>query len=409
MVTRDVVDRIVQFNADRPKDGQMIKYRRMAASAFDFFRGTCHLFYEDFPHTDWTIAAPLTWSCGDLHLQNFGTYKGDDRQVYFDINDFDEAMLAPCSWDGVRWLTSLWVAAQDLGLPRSSIQQLGQHFLNVYAEALSDAKARAIHSDTAKGIVQHLLEDLQTRKRRDLLDDHTEKSGQQLRHIEGKTVAIDPAEQRQVTAMIDHWAQSQKNPDRYQVLDVVHRIAGNSSLGQSRYLILVEGKGSPDKNYLLDLKAARTAAIAPYLPAPIQAQQPTWPTNADRITTIQSRCQPFPPNLLHAIPAGQQSYVLRELQPSADKIAMADLQDRPPHKQTTAWKDLIHTMAQVLAWGQLRSSGHQGSATTDQLVNFAAAPWQNDWLSYAEHYSQQVRQDYQIFRQAVDRDGVNPR
>ncbi|NJK53097.1 MAG: DUF2252 family protein, partial [Leptolyngbyaceae cyanobacterium SU_3_3] len=68
-------------------------------NAFVFLRGSCHLFYEDLPTDSRLDAAPHTWICGDLHLQNFGSYKGDDRLVYFDINDFDEAALAPCTWD----------------------------------------------------------------------------------------------------------------------------------------------------------------------------------------------------------------------------------------------------------------------------------------------------------------------
>ena len=63
----------------------------MCEDAFAFLRSTCHLFYEDWPADTPLNEAPLAWICGHLHLENFGTFKGDNRLAYFDINDFDEA------------------------------------------------------------------------------------------------------------------------------------------------------------------------------------------------------------------------------------------------------------------------------------------------------------------------------
>jgi Uncharacterized protein conserved in bacteria (DUF2252) len=90
-------------------------------------------------------------------------------------------------------------------------------------------------------------------------------------------------------------------------------------------------------------------------------------------------------------------FVLRELQPSQDKVNVTQLRGKP--KRLTK---LIETMAQVTAWGQLRSSGRQGSAIADALINFAQAAnlWQPDWLDYAQTYAQQVTIDHQIFQSA---------
>src|SRR5512139_648781 len=107
----DVVERIRSFNQGRVQERLQLKYQRMAASCFAFFRGTCHLFYEDWPAGTPLNSSPPVWICGDLHLENFGSYKGDDRLAYFDINDFDEGVLAPCTWDLARFLTSIFVAA----------------------------------------------------------------------------------------------------------------------------------------------------------------------------------------------------------------------------------------------------------------------------------------------------------
>ncbi len=86
----DIAQRIFRYNAGR--DAQLVerKYARIAADPFAFLRGTCHLFYEDWHGGRALDAAPNAWICGDLHLENLGSYKGDNRLAYFDLNDFDE-------------------------------------------------------------------------------------------------------------------------------------------------------------------------------------------------------------------------------------------------------------------------------------------------------------------------------
>ena len=83
------------------RDPQLVnaKYKAMRQNAFVFLRGACLLFCESLPDSPVLTQAPRAWSCGDLHFENFGSYKADNRQVYFDINDYDEAALAPCTWD----------------------------------------------------------------------------------------------------------------------------------------------------------------------------------------------------------------------------------------------------------------------------------------------------------------------
>ena len=94
---RNVIERILIFNQGRDPDRLMLKYRAMRNDTFAFLRGTCHLFYQDWPANSSLNDAPSAWICGDLHLENLGSFKGDNRLTYFDVNDFDEAALAPCN------------------------------------------------------------------------------------------------------------------------------------------------------------------------------------------------------------------------------------------------------------------------------------------------------------------------
>ncbi len=109
-----VSQRILAFNQNRDGLTLPLKYAAMRESSFRFLRGSCHLFYEEINKAQ-LPASPPAWLCGDLHLENFGSFKGSDRQVYFDINDFDEAILGPALWDIIRLMTSIIAEGDNAG------------------------------------------------------------------------------------------------------------------------------------------------------------------------------------------------------------------------------------------------------------------------------------------------------
>lgn len=263
----DVVREILSFNANREPERLQLKFRNMRTSPFVFLRGTCHLFYGRLPGSGIFRSAPLGWVCGELHLENFGSYKGDNRLVYFDINDFDEAALAPVSWDLVRFLASLWVGGETLTARRRETRKLCEIFLESYATTLRAGKAYWVERDTAQGLVRALLDGLRERQRTQFLAARTElRERRRVLRIDGKkALGVDKAQDAAVRAVVAQYAEAQPNPDFYQVLDVARRIAGTGSLGVDRYAILVEGKGSPDGNYVLDLKQALASSLVPHL------------------------------------------------------------------------------------------------------------------------------------------------
>jgi uncharacterized protein (DUF2252 family) len=396
MPFQTVVDRIFEFNQGRDPELLKLKYKAMSKDAFVFLRGTCHLFYQDLPVEGAFRFAPPVWSCGDLHLQNFGTFKGDDRLVYFDVNDFDEALLMPCTWDITRLITSTIVGAHTLNISDEDALELCHYLLEIYTKRLSSGKSRTVHNEVSTGLVKELLIALKTRKRKEFLDERTEIKGKQrsLKLIDGKTTPATEAEHQKVADAIAQYAASQENPNFYTVLDVMHRIAGTGSLGLDRYVILVEGNGSPNQNYLLDLKAARSSALQSYTPYP----QPKWRNEAERITAIQDRFQESPPALLTPLMIQNQPYVLRELQPTADRVNLESKDGK-----IKRLKKVIKTMAEVTAWGQMRSTGRQKSAIADDLIAFAdtAHNWQPVVIDYARSYAAQVERDYQEFKTQI--------
>ncbi|MDD5541539.1 MAG: DUF2252 domain-containing protein [Acidobacteriia bacterium] len=388
---KDIVERIQEFNATRDPDLLKIKYQHMRASSFGFYRGTCHIFYEDWPKGTSLDHAPAAWISGDLHLENFGSYKGDNRLVYFDLNDFDEAVLAPCTWELARFLTSILVAAETLTLRESEGRDLQKVALEAYVKALQFGKARTVEIGTAEGMVRELLDALQKRKRKNFLDKRTKLKGKHRQiFLDGKKFfAVSGEERARVEQLIKKWAARQADPAFFNVIDVAHRIAGTGSLGLYRFAVLVRGKGSPDHNFLLDLKEAAPSSIESRL----KLRQPKWRHEADRVVSIQQRVQGTSPALLSPVEMHGRSYILHELQPLQDKVNL-----RNWNGKLKRLEKLVATMGELAAWGQLRSSGRQGSSTADELMAFAnQSEWQGKLLDYSSAYAHHVFSDYKEF------------
>ena len=394
----DLIKRIQQFNAGRDPERLAMKYALMRKNAFVFLRGSCHIFYERWPKGALLKEAPLAWACGDMHLENFGSYKGDNRLAYFDLNDFDEAVLAPATCDLLRCLTSIHIAASTLNIPADQAETLCQSFLSSYAQALVLGKSRWLERDTAQGAIGDLLHSLRERSRPAFLDSRTRRKGKvrQLRTDNGKALPVSDTQRHQVVHFMQQFAARQPDPGFYRVLDVARRIAGTGSLGVDRYVILVEGKGSPDGNYLLDLKQAVPTSVPGGLK--VQKLQPDWASEAARVVGVQHRMQAVSMAFLQAVKMGKTSYVLRALQPSEDRLALDHLQHAPERL-----RQAIASMGQLVAWAQLRSSGWRGSATADALSEWAARrKWQTRLLAAAVDAAEQVSLDWSDFSEAFD-------
>jgi len=395
----DVVQEIQVFNQKREAERLQLKYRAMRESPFAFLRGSCHLFYRRLPRGGVFRDAPNVWACGDLHLENFGSYKGDNRLTYFDVNDFDESAIAPASWDLVRFLTSLEVAAAGMAISAAKVERLCRGFVDAYGTALSMGKAYWIERDTADGLVRALLDDLRKRERAAFIAGRTVVKGKRrlLRTDGDKALPASTAQRERVVEFMRGFAKHEPEPGFYRVLDVARRIAGTGSLGVDRYVVLVEGKGPPDGNYLLDLKQTLPSSLTPRLRTP----QPAWPSEADRVVAVQQRAQAVPVALLRPVSFRGAPYVLRALQPSEDRIRL----DKTGGDMKTL-EPLIATMARMVAWAQLRSAGRDGSAIADELMDFGRRKkWRAPLLAAAHEGAVQVRKDAALFNAAYD-DGV---
>ncbi|WP_053383555.1 DUF2252 domain-containing protein [Leucobacter celer] len=133
---RDPVGILERQHDARLPDLVPVRVGRMLQSAFAFYRGTAAIMASDL------AAAPTTGidvvSCGDAHISNFGFYASPERELVFDLNDFDEAGIAPWEWDLRRLVGSVHIGGRDIGLSEDNCREAVARAAASYQETLRE-------------------------------------------------------------------------------------------------------------------------------------------------------------------------------------------------------------------------------------------------------------------------------
>jgi len=115
------IDLIETSNKDRIESLVAIRYQRMLESPFKFFRGAAIIQTRDLLNSP--ISGIIVQVCGDCHLLNFGGFATPERNLAFDINDFDETVPGPWEWDIKRLVVSFVLAARELGFSKNIAEE----------------------------------------------------------------------------------------------------------------------------------------------------------------------------------------------------------------------------------------------------------------------------------------------
>lgn len=138
---RDPVDILQQSNRDRLPELVPIRFGRMLRSPFTFLRGSAGLMAYDLattPNTGLRVQA-----CGDCHLMNFGLFATPERNLVFDMNDFDETLPAPWEWDVKRLSTSFVVAARNTRFSDKEATSIAMACVRGYREHMRELSKRS--------------------------------------------------------------------------------------------------------------------------------------------------------------------------------------------------------------------------------------------------------------------------
>ena len=125
-------------NATREPDLVPVRHGRMMVSPFTFYRGGAKIMAADLKDTP--TAGLSVQLCGDAHLSNFGLFASPERQLLFDLNDFDETLPGPFEYDVKRMAASFTIAGRNNGFAKADARAATLASARAYREAMAPSR-----------------------------------------------------------------------------------------------------------------------------------------------------------------------------------------------------------------------------------------------------------------------------
>ncbi|MDT0435327.1 MULTISPECIES: DUF2252 domain-containing protein [Streptomyces] len=394
-----------------------VKFRKMAASAFAFYRGTACLFYHDLeaerrggPFLDERTSR--VWIHGDLHAENFGTYMDSNGRLVFNVNDFDEAYVGPFTWDLKRFAASIALVGYAKALSDDQITELVEVYAGAYRERIhalaTGAKSDEVPPftlDTAQGPLLDALRDARSLTRFSLLESMTEIRDFERRFAPGGgSVELDAATRYKVLAAFDGYLEtlpdtSLARPDSYRVKDVVGRRGiGIGSAGLPSYNILLEGSSDALENdVVIYIKQAQTPAVSRHLTD--RRVRDYFQHEGHRTVISQRALQAHADPWLGWTELGGAGQLVAEVSPYAVDLDWGDIDD--PEEIATVVADLGRATAAMHAAADDQSGESLVPFSTERAIDAAIAADEDGFpdlmTDFAHAYGARARADHQIF------------
>ncbi len=285
----DPLSTILAQNAIRAPELVPIRHQRMAVSPWNFYRGAAAVMAGDLaaePDSGLTVQL-----CGDAHVLNFGLWATPERNLSFDLRDFDETYPGPFEWDVKRLAVSLVVAAREHQLGQPVAEAAVKACVEAYCTRMRryaslpelDIWYDGIHADSLIGYFEpadqgrvsvHIEKKRQRRTSRGALAKLTTMAQGRPRITEDPPIRItlDDQEQADIVShlLADYRLSLQDDRralfDRFTLVDVVRQVVGVGSVGMRVYLVLLEGRSGADPLFL-QLKQAGPSVYEPSSPA----------------------------------------------------------------------------------------------------------------------------------------------
>ena len=287
----DVVAMLEERSATRVPELLPVLYERMSESPFAFLRGSASVMAFDLSAT--RVSGLQVQACGDAHVGNFGQFATPERNVIFDVNDFDETLPGPFEWDVKRFAASLEVAFRGNGVPEEQRTLAVAGAVRTYRERIAAyASLRALDIWYSRINVDEVIAFFPPRHRgyvrRDIKKSLSRTS---LRALSKLTHAVDGGhrfiedppllvrlentghEVDEVIGLIEGYRQSLSEEirtlfDRFRLVDVARKVVGVGSVGTRCWVGLFEGPDHPAGDPLvLQVKEAQASVLEPYVGA----------------------------------------------------------------------------------------------------------------------------------------------
>jgi uncharacterized protein (DUF2252 family) len=407
----DLLKLLATSNKGRQEHLVPLRMGRMAASPFAFLRGSACVMAADLS------AGPISGipvvMAGDAHINNFGMYGTPQRELVFDMNDFDEATIGPWEWDLKRLVASVNVAGRQNGLNRrersagvmhgvegyrlnvNRLQKMGVldvWYLHAYPGRDNpmvklDPKSKAVF---AKTMAKALRTDNRT-----LLPKVADNAGPgkwRFRNDPPVLTSVPSATKAKVVDALNRYSLTLSRErrmmlGRYHVADIAHRVVGVGSVGTRAYLVLLFGIGDDDPLFL-QVKESVSPAAAPYLP-PLPEE---FHHQGKRVVVGQRALQASSDPMLGYTEIDGRDYMVRQMKNLKASIPVEFLTGASFNFYAWACGAIL-ARAHSRTGDPARIAGYCGNSTA---LDEALAEW-------AESYGDQTEQDHATLLASIKR------
>jgi uncharacterized protein (DUF2252 family) len=274
-----------------------IRYGRMSVSPFTFYRGAALLMAADLAHTP--SSGLRVQACGDAHLSNFGGFASPERELVFDLNDFDETLPGPWEWDVKRLMASVAVAGRARGFKRAERRDLLLGGIRRYRQAMgrfADMGNLAVwYSMLSRDMLAAQMSGLKAGRRKEFQSrvekatakattkDSMKAFAKLTTRVEGhlqiisdppvivRAVDLLPGDEAQdlqaaMQGLFDEYRVTLQDDRRrllegYRFVDIARKIVGVGSVGTRCWILLLEGLTAEQDPLFLQFKEAQPSVL----------------------------------------------------------------------------------------------------------------------------------------------------
>ena len=401
------------------------KFCKLATSPLVFYRGTNHLFWSDFAGDKrlgyFGSEKTKTWLQGDLHVYNFGSYDNSKGEIVYDLNDFDDAIIADYQYDLWRMAVSIILVAYQnndlsIGQQEMVLDSFSQSYLDTMRACRKSKKNDFGHATrhSTYGKLKQFLSSVEGQYNREGMLNRWAPKNKGKRRFDlsrDKLGEITETERSMILKAIPAYQHSlskglAKKDAYFKVEGIARRLdAGTGSLGRSRYYVLIAGdkEDDPDKCRILDIKYQSKPTAYTFLGDEAQREY------NDRFRNDAQRCMQAYQALTQRTDR-HLGWVHLESKDVRFSSGYYLVRERSPYKEAFPC-EALDTRASFSAlceqWGEILAASHT-RANKDlpqsllQLVGNQEGAFRNLVKEIAFRYADQVKSDWKSFVTSSD-------
>lgn len=419
---QQVLDALEAENASLADADRTAKYAEMAESPYGFFRGTNHMFWQDF-YNDWRFALfggvpeTATWLQGDAHVYNFGAFADHHGRVIYGLDDFDACLVGDFQYDLWRLAISIVLDCREnpklsTKHQRKAVEAMGGAYFDELAAHEDGNPPWTATIDVTDGLLQKFLKKTAKKNDRgDLLDKWTRQDRRRGRVFAkrrlNKLKALGPDLREELHSALDAYQQTlegrhaDSGPTHFHVKDIARRLwAGTGSLGVDRFYALVEGdSGGADDDVILDVKEQTPPQPYRFMTEAERAEyDAAFVHEGERHATAFRALAEHPDAYLGWLEVDGKVFSVRERSPFKEDYPTEKLKKLKHYKQMARYWGRILACAHIRGSHSLLPNDPAGFATTvTQRVGARRERFFEVLNTLAFAYADCTTQDYHWF------------